>query len=233
VVAVATEGSSPITVQTVGAGEPIASVMLRPQISGQVAQIPAGEGVDVDASSVVVQLDSRPYEAALKQAQAALARDRVMAADAHVAAEQFNSAMLAKALAKRTSEEALAKAAAADATVAADEAAEQTAKLNLEFCRITAPFAGRLGSLKVKMGTVVKANETDLIELVQLQPIDVAFSVPEDRMPLIRAAAKATPPRATARGAGRYRPAGRGRCHVRGQSRGSRDGDDPAQGPFR
>ncbi len=192
-VAQAVQGTSPISVRAVGAVEPIASVMLRPQISAQVLSAPAGEGVDVTSGAVIIQLDARPFDATLKQAQANLDRDRAMAADAHKAAEQYASASLAKAMPVRTTEEAQAKAVAADATVAADEAALQTAKLNLEYCTITAPFAGRLGSLQVKPGAVVKLNETDLVELVQITPIDVAFSVPEDRLPAISAAQAKSP----------------------------------------
>ena len=192
-VAQAVEGTAPIEVRTVGAVEPIASVMLRPQISGQVLATPAGEGVDVAAGTLVIQLDARPYDAALKEAQASLDRDQAMAADARKAAEQFASASLARATSVRTSEEAQAKAAAAQASVAADQAMLQTAQLNLEYCRITAPFAGRLGALLVKPGAIVKLNETDLVELVQVAPIDVALSVPQERLPAIHAAGVQTP----------------------------------------
>ncbi len=189
----AVEGSAIIAVRTVGSVEPIASVVLRPQISGQVVKVPSGEGVDVAAGADVIMLDARPYEAALGRAGADLARDKAMAADFHQAAEQYETAMHAKAMPQRTSQEAQAKALAADASVAADESAVQTAKLNLEYCRIGAPFAGRLGSLMVKPGSVVKENETDLISLVQITPIDVGFSVPEERLAAInreRAAGK-------------------------------------------
>ncbi|MGH7131587.1 MAG: efflux RND transporter periplasmic adaptor subunit [Phycisphaerales bacterium] len=180
-------GSSPIDVRAVGSVEPIAAVTLRPQIAGQIVDLPAGEGVDVKAGDVLALLDSRPHEAALRLAEAELARDRAIAEDARMAASQYADAMVAKAMAKRAADEAEAKAKAAEASVMADEAAVQTAKLNLEYCRIVAPFSGRLGSLMVKRGAVVKANETDIVELVQTAPINVTFSIPEDRLAAVQA----------------------------------------------
>jgi multidrug efflux system membrane fusion protein len=192
-VARASEGTVPITVRSVGAAEPIANVVLRPRIDGQIVELPAGEGVDVAQGAVLARLDTRTFDAALKQHEAELARDRAMAADAHRAAAEYADAALARASPQRTSEEAQAKAMALDASVLADEAAAQTARLNLEYCVITAPFPGRLGALSVKPGAVVKANETDLVELVQLAPIHVAFSIPEERLPQVQAGQKAAP----------------------------------------
>ena len=180
-------GSSPIDVRAVGSVEPIAAVTLRSQIAGQIIDLPAGEGVDVKAGDVIALLDSRPHEAALRLAEAQLARDRAFAEDARMAAAAYADAMVAKAMAKRAADEAEAKAKAAEASVVADEAMVQTARLNLDYCRITAPFAGRLGSLMVKRGAVVKANETDIVELVQTAPINVSFSIPEDRLAAVQA----------------------------------------------
>jgi multidrug efflux system membrane fusion protein len=178
----------PITLRSVGNVQSIAEVTLRPQVAGQVQDAPSGEGRDVNAGDVVIRLDARPFEAALKEAQAALTRHQSLADDAHKAADAWRTALANKPTSERETQAAEAQAAAADAQVLEDQAAIETAKLNLEYCTIKAPFAGRLGALMVKPGAVLKANETDLISLTQIAPIEVGFAMPEQHLPAIRAA---------------------------------------------
>jgi multidrug efflux system membrane fusion protein len=178
----------PITLRSVGTVESIAEVTLRPQIAGQVMDAPSGEGRDVSAGDVIIRLDPRQYDATLKEAEAALSRHKALAEDARKAAEAWRTALANKATSERETQAAEAAAAAADAQVTEDQAAIDTAKLNLEYCTIKAPFSGRLGALMVKPGAVLKANETDLITITQIAPIDVGFAMPEQHLPAIRAA---------------------------------------------
>jgi multidrug efflux system membrane fusion protein len=183
----------PIQLRSVGNVESIAAVMLRPQVAGQVLATPAGEGRDVKAGEVVVTIDPRPFEAALREAEASLARNTVIAIDERRGAQQLRTAYEGRAVAVREVEQAEARAAAAEAQAAQDAAAVETVKLQLLYCTITAPFDGRLGALLVKPGAIVKANETDLIHLTQVAPIDVSFTVREQDLAQVRAAQAAQP----------------------------------------
>jgi membrane fusion protein, multidrug efflux system len=183
----------PIQLRSVGTVEPIAYVMLRPQVAGQLLETPAGEGVDVNTGDVVVRIDPRPFQAAVREAEAALAKSRAIATDERRAAEQLRSAYNARAVSVREVEAAEAKASSAEAQILQEQAAVETARLNLSYCTIPAPFAGRLGALRVKPGAIVKANETDLIDLTQLAPIDASFSIREQDLAAARAAMTAGP----------------------------------------
>src|SRR5262249_25329903 len=110
-----------------------------------------------------------------------------LAADAARAAEQTADAARTRAMSQRDAEQYQANAEAAAATVKSNEAIVETARLNLEYCQIKAPFDGRTGKAMVKAGTVVEANKTDLVELNQITPIGVGFAVPERMLPAIRA----------------------------------------------
>lgn len=187
-VAPAEQRDMPIELRAVGNVEAVASVILRPQVSGIVSEVPGGEGRDVAAGDPVVLIDARPFEAALREAEATLVRDQALAADQQKNAQALRAAAAGRAVSAREAEQAEAQAAAATAQAGVDQAAIETAKLNLSYCTITAPFAGRLGALLVKPGTVVKVNETDLISLTTIDPVDVSFTVREQDLASVRAA---------------------------------------------
>jgi multidrug efflux system membrane fusion protein len=191
--AVAQQQDVPITLHSVGNVSAISEVMLRPEVAAQILDAPAGEGTDVNAGDVVVRLDPRPFQAALNEAQAALARHEALAKDAHKQAQALHDALVNKATSTREAEQAEANAVAADAQVVQDQATIETAKVNLDYCTIRAPFSGRLGALMVKPGAVVKVGETDLISLTQIAPIEVTFAMPEEYLASIRAAAAVGP----------------------------------------
>jgi multidrug efflux system membrane fusion protein len=125
-----------------------------------------------------------------------------MAADDRRMADRFAAAQASNAANKTEAEASEAKAAASEAQVDADDAEVRTAKLNLEYCEIKAPFAGRLGTVLVRKGAITKANETDLATLVQMRPIQVGFSVPERYVDAIRAGQAKAPLKVTANAAG-------------------------------
>lgn len=187
-VAVATRASVPIALRTIGSVESKARVVLRPQVAGRIIELAAEEGTDVREGQPLVRLDPRPFEAAIAEAEANLARGRAEALDANQLAERTKTAALASAISARETEAAAARAQAADAQVQSYQALLDTAKLNLTYCTISAPFAGRLGSFMLKQGAIVKENDTDLVELSQIDPIEVAFSIPEENIPAVRRA---------------------------------------------
>lgn len=180
-------------IRAVGAVESISSVTLRPQVSGQVASIVAEEGKDVAEGALLATIDPRPFQAALREAEANRDRQRALMKDAERAAALTADAMSDGGASQRELDAANARAEAARAEVASADAAVETAALNLAWCRITAPFAGRLGASLVRTGTIVKANETPLVDLSQVTPIDVAFSVPEQYLPQVKKGMAASP----------------------------------------
>jgi membrane fusion protein, multidrug efflux system len=183
----------PVVLRAVGTVESPASVVLKPQVEGRVVEVRFHEGADVQAGDVLVLLDPRPAQAALKLAEATLARDRALAADAALAAEQMGSVHDTRAVSERTLQQSRATADAAVALVAADEAAVEAARIALDYCTLRAPFDGRTGLLGVRVGSVVKANETELLTIRQVAPVRVAFSVPQGRLPEIRARHREAP----------------------------------------
>ena len=189
-VAVVERADVPKEIRAVGTVEPVASVTIKPQVQGMLVDIRFEEGSDVKAGELLLQIDPRPFEAALLGAQADLMRDRALADDAKAAYEQLQGAYEKSAISKRTADQAAATAAAAEATVQKDTAMLETAKLELEYCSIRAPFDARTGKLSARRGTVVKANETELVELHQIVPIRVEFAVPEKNLAEIRAASE-------------------------------------------
>jgi multidrug efflux system membrane fusion protein len=176
-------------IHAIGRVEPVASVVLKPQVAGLVVEVRVEDGADVRAGDPIVALDLRPLEAVVHAAEAELARDAAFAEDKKRASAQIDLALQKNSMSERAAQEAQAEAAAADALVRRDQAALDTAKLALEYGTVRAPFDGRLGKLLVRRGSAVKINETEVVSIVQVAPIRVGFSVPEDRLPEIRKAA--------------------------------------------
>jgi multidrug efflux system membrane fusion protein len=178
-VAAATLQSVPFSLTANGTVEPMQSVAVQPQVSGPVVQVAFNEGDEVRAGQVLFRIDPRPFQAALAQAQAVLARDRVQADNAAREAERYASLVEKGYVTQSQADQLRAAAAAQRAVVASDLAMVQAAQLNLSYATIRAPISGRTGSLGVKPGNVVRApNPTPLVLINQLQPVLVRFTVP-------------------------------------------------------
>lgn len=174
----------PVRLRAVGRAEPIASVELKPQVEGRVVAVRFTEGDEVAAGQVLLELDDRPFQARLQAAQANAASDEAMARDAQLTLQQLQR--VEDLMSEREVQRAQANADAAQAALLSHQAEVALARLEVEYCTIRAPFAGRTGSLSVRVGSVVKADETTLVTLNQLAPIRVAFSVPEQELSEIR-----------------------------------------------
>jgi multidrug efflux system membrane fusion protein len=176
----------PVEVAAAGTVEPIQTVAVLPQVQGVILHVRFHEGDEVTAGQVLLELDGRPYQAALQQAEAALARDVVQAENA-VQEESRYAALAATASVSR--EDYQQKKATADALVAAaraDSAAVSVARLNLEYATIRAPIAGRTGGLAVREGNLVRpAAGTPLLTINELRPILVRFAVPATALPAL------------------------------------------------
>jgi len=177
----------PQQVSAIGTVEPMHTVQIRSQVGGALVGVHFQEGQQVSKGDLLFTIDARPYQAALAQAQSAVQRDRAKMLDAEANARRFEELAKKEYVTQQQAESARADALSLKATVQADEAAVEQAKLNLAYCAIRAPVTGRTGSLLVHAGNVIKANDAALVVIDQMQPIYVAFSVPERVLPQIRA----------------------------------------------
>lgn len=179
--------SMPVIIPAVGIAEPVSTVQVRAQVTGQLSQIHFAEGQEVKKGELLFTLDSRPFEAALRQAEAVLARDTAQAKNAQSQQTRYKE-LFDRGLIPRDQYEAQnATASALDATLAADRSQIENARLNLQYTRIVAPLSGRTGALNVHQGDLVRANDTaPLVVINQVAPIYVSFSVPGRFLPDIR-----------------------------------------------
>jgi multidrug efflux system membrane fusion protein len=178
-----TQIAAPVTLTANGVVEPLQTVAIQAQVGGSLETVAFNEGDDVQAGQVLFKLDARPFEAALRQAEAALARDQVQAQNAQRDAERYKTLAEKDYVTKSQADQAQAAAAAMQATVEADKAAADNARLNLNYTTIRAPISGRTGRLLVRRGNIVKPNSEPLVVINQLRPIMVRFPVTQHDFP--------------------------------------------------
>jgi membrane fusion protein, multidrug efflux system len=177
--AVAVEKPMPVTERAIGTAEAISTVQIRAQITGQLSEIHFTEGDDVRAGQPLFTLDPRPFEVALQQAQAVLAKDAAQANNAKAQASRYEDLFKRGLIPRDQYESQAASATSLQAAIGADAAAIEIAKLNLQYTRINAPVAGRTGSLMVHRGDLIRANDTaPMVMINQVAPIYVTFAVP-------------------------------------------------------
>ncbi len=170
----------PVQLTAIGTVESCASVSIKSRISGELVQVHFKEGQDVSKGDLLFTIDPRPYEVALREAQAQLAKDKVLAEKAEIDARRYAELAGRDFVSKDKSEQFRANAAALKATLEGDTAAVENARLQLSYCFIRAPFSGRTGSLLVDEGSQIKANDDNgLVDITQIAPIYVSFSVPQ------------------------------------------------------
>jgi membrane fusion protein, multidrug efflux system len=176
----------PVTVSAVGNVEAYSVVSIKSQVPGTLMAAHFKEGDFVHKGQLLLTIDPRPYQAALDQARAALARDKAVAANNRVQADRY-AKLYAEGVAPAQQLDSYKSAAdASDAVVNADQAAVKTAELNLEFCTIYSPIDGRTGTLLVKPGNLVKAADVPIVVINQVNPIYVNFAVPQQYWPEIK-----------------------------------------------
>ena len=202
----------PLDLRVIGSVEPASTVEIRAQITGQLTSIGFKEGDDVKQGDVLFTLDRRPLEATLKQAEANLQRDIAQSANAQVQAQRLSDLAQRGIVSRDQLDTSKATAAALEGTIDADRAAVENARIQIQYATIMAPLSGRTGRLMVHEGSLIRANDTTpLVVVNQLSPINVTFAIPEAQLaPLKRymqrggVAIGATPPSdASARPTGR------------------------------
>ncbi len=185
-VATAVRKDMPIEVRAIGSVEPYSTVQVKSMVAGELTEVHFKDGQDVQKGELLFTVDKRPFEAALKQAEANLARDLAQAAHARSQATRYEALLREGVVAKEAADQMNASADALDAAVSADKAAVETAKVNLQYCAIYAPIGGRTGDLMVHAGNLVRVNDVALVTINQITPTYVDFSVPEQFLPDIK-----------------------------------------------
>jgi multidrug efflux system membrane fusion protein len=169
----------PVDVAAVGSGEAISTVQVRAQVTGQLGETHFAEGQDVTKDQLLFTLDPRPFELALQQADAVRAKDVAQANNAQAEVARYKPLLDRGLIPREQFDSFTANAAALQATTGADQAAVETARLNLEYTRIIAPISGRAGSLMVHPGDLIRANDVaPMVTINQMSPIAVTFAVP-------------------------------------------------------
>jgi len=186
------------------------TVAVEAQVGGTLDAVNFREGEDVQTGQVLFRLDPRPFEAALRQAQATLARDEVQASNALRDAERYKVLVEKDYVTKAQADQARATAGALQATLQADSAAVDNARLNLAYTTIRAPIRGRTGRLLVRQGNLVRQGSGPLVVINQLRPILVRFPVVQRDFPMVqrRAARGTVPVRVVTADSGRITEAG-------------------------
>jgi multidrug efflux system membrane fusion protein len=186
--AAARTGDMPIVLNGLGAVTPIATVTVQSQISGQITQISFKEGQTVKPGDPLIQIDPRPYNVALEQAQGALVRDKALLANAKVDLKRYQTLFAEDSIAEQQLATQKALVVQDEGTVTTDQGQIDAAKLNLVYCRIVSPVAGRVGLQQVTLGNyVTPAEPNGLVVVTQLKPITVVFTLPEDQIPPLQA----------------------------------------------
>lgn len=170
----------PVELQAIGSVEAYSSVAVKTQITGELTGVYFREGQDVNKGDLLFTLDKRPFEADVKRQEANLEHDIAQAKLAHLDAERYGGLYKEGVVSRQQYDQAQANAEALDAAVLADKAAVENAKVQLVYCSLYSPIDGRTGTLMIHQGNMIKANDTPfLININQVQPIYVTFTVPE------------------------------------------------------
>jgi multidrug efflux system membrane fusion protein len=167
----------PHLIPTTGTVEPIETAQVQPQITGQLMHVRFTEGQEVTAGQVLFEIDPRPFQAALQQAQAAASRDLASWESARRDVQRYESLASKEYVTQQQLDQTRAQADALSGTVHGDSAMIDQAKLNLQYATIRAPISGRAGSLLVKEGNQVRTGGQTLVVINQISPILVRFAI--------------------------------------------------------
>ena len=176
----------PVQIRNIGTVQPFTAVSVKALVSGEILEVHFREGQEVRKNDLLFSIDPRPYQAALAQAEAAVARDKAMWTNADTDVKRYEDLVKKDYVTRQQYDSVKANAEATEATVRADQAAVERARLDLSYCSIRSPIDGRTGSVMVQVGNVVKPNDITLVTINQVAPIYVTVAVPERDLAEIR-----------------------------------------------
>jgi multidrug efflux system membrane fusion protein len=177
----------PLRVEAIGNVEPFATVAIKARVDGQIVKVFFADGQEVAAGQPLFQLDPRPFQASLQQAEAALLRDKAQLDRARTQQQRYQDLLQKNFISPDAYAQFVTNADTAAAAVRSSEAALENARLQLEYATIRSPISGRTGKILIQLGNLVKANDTpSLVVINQVAPVYLSFAVPEQYLGAIR-----------------------------------------------
>ncbi|SDU95093.1 membrane fusion protein, multidrug efflux system [Pseudomonas corrugata] len=187
-VAAAVTGDFPVYYKALGTVTALNTINVRSRVGGELVKIAFEEGQMVKAGDLLAEIDPRPYQNALLQAEGTLLQNQAQLKNAQVDLERYRGLYAEDSIAKQTLDTAAALVGQYQGTVKTNQAAVNDARLNLEFTRIRAPISGRVGLRQLDIGNLVAANDTTALAVItQTQPINVVFTLPENKLDTVLA----------------------------------------------
>ena len=187
-----TSGDMPVYIEALGTVTPTNTVTIYSQITGRVMAVHYQEGQLVHQGDALIDIDPRPYEATLTQAQGTLDHDRGLLAEARIDLQRYQAAFAKNAIARQQLEDQEQVVVQYQGTVKADEGTVSYDETQLSYCHIAAPITGRVGLRLVDPGnTIFSGSNSTLVVITQVQPITVVFNVSEDDLPQVQAQLRA------------------------------------------
>jgi multidrug efflux system membrane fusion protein len=182
-VAPVAKGDIPVMLSQLGTVTPLATVTVKTQINGYLTEVAFQEGQMVKKGDFLAQIDPRPYQVALEQAEGQFAKDQALLQNARIDLQRYNTLVAQNSIAKQTRDTQISLVAQYEATVKSDQAQIDAQKLNLTYCHIISPVTGRVGLRQVDAGNYVQTSDPNgIVVVTQLQPISVIFTLPEDNL---------------------------------------------------
>lgn len=176
----------PITLDAIGTATPTQTAVVRTQINGQLQRIGFTEGQFVQKGQFLAQVDARPYEAQVAQAQGQLARDQAQLNNARLDLQRYQTLLAQDSIARQQVDTQAALVRQYEGTLRADQASINSVQLNVNYARIVAPLSGRVGLRQVDVGNFVTAGDANgIVSISQVDPMDVVFAIPQDTLPQI------------------------------------------------
>jgi membrane fusion protein, multidrug efflux system len=177
------KGDMPVTLSQLGTVTPLATVTVKTQINGYLTEVAFQEGQMVKKGDFLAQIDPRPYQVALEQAEGQLAKDQALLKNAQLDLVRYNTLVAQNSVATQTRDTQVSLVAQDQAAIKTDQAQVDAQKLNLVYCHIISPVTGRVGLRQVDAGNYVQTSDPNgIVVVTQLQPISVIFTLPEDNL---------------------------------------------------
>ena len=185
-VAKAHRGNIPVYLDGLGSVAAFYTVLVRTRVDGQLMSIPVKEGDFVQEGQLIAQVDPRPYQVMLEQAEGNMAHDQALLANAKLDLQRYKTLLAQDAIPEQQLATQAALVAQYEGNIKTDQANVDNAQLQLTYAKVTAPITGRIGLRQVDPGNIVHATDTTgLVIITQLQPIAVLFTIPEDNLPQV------------------------------------------------
>ena len=186
VVEPARAGDVAVYVNGLGTVTPLRTATVRPRVDGELIKVHFTEGQLVKEGQLLAEIDPRPFEVQLMQAEGQMAKDQALLANAKIDLERYQTLFKQDSIARQQVDTQAALVRQYEGSIKANQSAIQSARLQLTYSKVTAPISGRLGLRQVDEGNVVRSGDANgLVVITQLQPVSVIFSIPQDQLPLV------------------------------------------------